>query len=642
MIAWVSFGLAFLICLLMIPGLRQVCFRLGWVALPRADRWHSQATPTMGGIAVFSAFTLSLSASLLALQLGVAHLSSQPIGQFNLQSWGFLAGSLVIFGLGVLDDIKHISPQAKLIGQISAAAIVILFGSTTNFFTPILSNSLLADFLNLLLTFLWLVGITNAINLLDNMDGLAGGIVLITTGLLAFLFWRAGNAGLVLVCLALMGANLGFLWFNFPPARLFMGDSGSMFLGFTLAALAIARQPQASNVFAILAVPSLLFLLPILDTLLVTITRLLRGASPVQGGRDHTSHRLIAFGFKERQVLVILYTAALLSGVLAVMIESAGYRLSLILVPILVAAFALAAAYLGGVKISPPSEKNDLIALEHPVIPDGSEVRSPSLAQIVLNLTFKRRLLEVSLDFVIILLAFYLSFVTRYGLNLSEERIGYFLQALPVALVVGYLSFFLNGVYRGVWRYVGVDESIYYFRASLSAVVVSALLIYSLYALRAANTAGAEAPPPMAAYSSALFLLFGVFLFLGLAMSRSSFRVLDRLFSLPARSAEEKVLIIGAGDAGEIALRWILMHPSLNYRPVGFIDEDPLKIGRSIHGVEVLGSVAQLEKILERQPVKGMILTGGDQAAGAAQARQIAASHGCWLRVFRLDFELQD
>jgi UDP-GlcNAc:undecaprenyl-phosphate GlcNAc-1-phosphate transferase len=140
------------------------------------------------------------------------------------------------------------------------------FLATTPFILPSIAN--------IILTFFWLVGITNAINLLDNMDGLASGVSLIAAGVLCYFFWRGGDDILLLLALALVGANLGFLVFNFPPAKIFMGDSGSLFLGFTLAALSIARRTQASNVFAVVGIPTLLFLLPILDTSLVTITRL--------------------------------------------------------------------------------------------------------------------------------------------------------------------------------------------------------------------------------------------------------------------------------------------------------------------------------------------------------------------------------
>jgi FlaA1/EpsC-like NDP-sugar epimerase len=182
------------------------------------------------------------------------------------------------------------------------------------------------------------------------------------------------------------------------------------------------------------------------------------------------------------------------------------------------------------------------------------------LVRVMLNLTFKRRLLEMILDFVIILLAFYLAFITRYGLFLSEVRLTLFTQALPVALGVSYLLFLLTGVYQSVWRYIGVDDFVRYFKAAAGSMLAVGGAVYLLYFLR--NDLGARSlysnvdslPPAFVAYSPSLFLLFAVFLFLGLATSRSSFRVLDRLFGQQARTNNARILIVGAGDAGEMGL----------------------------------------------------------------------------------------
>jgi len=183
------------------------------------------------------------------------------------------------------------------------------------------------------------------------MDGLAAGISLISSLILSFFFWYAGNQSLLYISIALAGSVLGFLIYNFPPASIFMGNSGSSFLGLTLAVLAIAREPQASNLFAVLGVPILIFLLPIIDVIFVTISRSIEGKSIVQGGVDHTSHRLIAFGFSERKVLIILFGIALIAGISAGLLEYANYWVSLILVPIMVVALTLLAIYLGGIKI---------------------------------------------------------------------------------------------------------------------------------------------------------------------------------------------------------------------------------------------------------------------------------------------------
>ena len=183
------------------------------------------------------------------------------------------------------------------------------------------------------------------------MDGLAGGIALISALILGFFFWKAGNQSLIYITIALAGSVLGFLIYNLPPASIFMGNSGSSFLGLTLAVLAIAREPQASNLFAVLGVPTLIFLLPIIDVTLVTISRSVEGKSILQGGVDHTSHRLIAFGFSERKTLIILFGAALIAGISAGLLEYANYWISLVLVPLMVIGFTILAIYLGGIKV---------------------------------------------------------------------------------------------------------------------------------------------------------------------------------------------------------------------------------------------------------------------------------------------------
>jgi UDP-GlcNAc:undecaprenyl-phosphate GlcNAc-1-phosphate transferase len=598
---YLTFGVALVLSLLLVPLVRQISLRSGYVARPREDRWHRQPTPILGGVGIFAAFLLSL--------LGTVMLG----GSWYQVRWGVLAGSGLIFLFGLYDDIRHLSPPAKLAGQILAAAVVVSQGVMTNFFTPRIPNVIVAQIPNILLTFIWLVGITNAINLLDNMDGLAGGIALITSGMLSFIFWRIGNPGLLTVSLALAGSVLGFLFFNFPPASIFMGDSGSQFLGFTLAVLAIAHQPQASNVIAVLGVPTLLFLLPILDTTLVTFTRLLRGQSPTQGGRDHTSHRLIAFGLSERQAVMVLYIVAFCAGLMAVVLESIQYWFSLVIMPILVIALALLTAYLGGMKImtSTPAQKSN-----------------QTITRIILELTFKRRLLEVALDFFVIGVTYYLSILFFFGFSIEPTGLELFLKTFPIVLAGTYVSFFVFGVYRGVWRYIGVGDLLRFLEATSGSALLVAGLVYLLY--------------PAQLNSLLIFILYAIFLFLGLAASRSSFKILDLLSGRQVRRAEQRVLICGAGDAGEMALRWILMNPHMDYHPVGFLDDDPFLLGRQIHGVEVLGKLENLEGLLVEKQIDGVIITANilENHELGEQLVTTCRQSGRWVRSLRLDFEL--
>ncbi len=423
MLVTFPFWIALVFSSLFVPLIRNISLRLGIVDTPKDDRWHKKPTPKVGGIAIFVAFIVAFLTTILLV-------SPAPV---NIQ-WALLAGSVITFLIGVLDDSKPLSPVAKLIGQILAAAIVVFFGRNLDFFD--------LEILNIIFTFGWLVGITNAINLLDNMDGLAGGIALIAALMLSLMFWQVKAFDLLLISLALGGATLGFLFFNFPPASVFMGDGGSLFLGFTLASLAIAKVPRASNLLAILGVPTLIFLLPILDTAMVTITRMLRGQSPAQGGKDHTSHRLIAFGFTERQTVLVLYLIALVSGIAGSFLESIDYNISLLLIPILLMFFTLLTAYLARIKVVTSSETQD-----HP----------GTFTRLMIGITGRGRVLEIILDLVIICVSYYLAFWLFFGVDHDILNSELFLSSLPIVIGAVYISFFALGVYGQVWQFIAIE-----------------------------------------------------------------------------------------------------------------------------------------------------------------------------------------
>lgn len=560
--------------------------------MPRKDRWHVKPTPTLGGIAMFIGFA----GSIFVFGLLKHNTKYWP--------WQILIPSLIMFTLGVIDDFKSIPPPPKFVVQLIASGIFIYFGDFIHFFPWPIAN--------IVLTFFWLVGISNAINLLDNMDGLAGGVSMITAGVLAYFFWREGSLPLLTLSLSLAGGIFGFLLFNFPPAKIFMGDSGSMLLGFTLAALAVVPHRQASNVFAIIGVPVLLFLLPILDTSLVTITRLMRGQSPAQGGTDHTSHRLIAFGLSERQAVLFLYGVALLSGISSALLEALNYDLSLVMIPILLISLAIFTAYLGRLK----------------VVTSINPTRG-SLGWLVQELTYKRRLFEITLDLAIIGCCYYLAFWTHTGLGMTHAGMQLFLRSWPLAMATAYLSFYLLGVYRGVWRYVGIDDLLRYARGVLGGSVATGVLLWIIFPNQ---------------YSPVIFLLYTVFLFLGISASRFSFQILDRIYIRQRRDETEGVLLYGAEDAGEIALRWILRNPTLGYRPIGFLDEDPMRWGRSIHGVDVIGGSEQLSTILVDRKIQGVIISSPAGIPAEILAKVVADCRvkGVWVKMMHLAFETID
>ncbi|NJD60359.1 MAG: hypothetical protein FIA98_13280 [Anaerolineae bacterium] len=393
-----------------------------------------------------------------------------------------------------------------------------------------------------------------------------------------------------------------------------MGDSGSMFLGFTLAALAIARRTQASNIFAIIGVPTLVFLLPILDTALVTITRILRGQSPAEGGKDHTSHRLVAFGLSERQAVLVLYAIAIVSGLASIGLDALDYDLSLVLIPILLIVLSLFVAYLARIKVV------------------ASEQEAPSgITRLIINLTFKRRIFELVFDLLLIGVTYYLAFWTRFGLNMTTTSMGLFLVSWPIVLGVTYGAFYLFRVYRGMWRYIGVNDLMRYAGAAFVSGGVSWGMIRFII--------------PNQPFTGDVFLLYTLYLLLGLSASRSSFLILDRFYSRKiSDKRSENVLLYGAEDAGEIALRWIERNPEIGYSVVGFLDDDSLKWGSNIHGVNILGDLSKLEQHILDKQVSGVIATT-DLLLKTPQGMQLqntCREMGVWIRVLHLEFELTE
>jgi UDP-GlcNAc:undecaprenyl-phosphate GlcNAc-1-phosphate transferase len=284
------------------PVVRRIALRLGVIDQPNARKIHVNPIPLLGGVAIYGAFIAAL--LLFGNRFRLNELASILIG-----------ASLVSF-LGVWDDRRGLSPLLKLAGQLVAASILVLTGVHVGTFPW--------EALNIALTLVWVVVVTNAMNLLDNMDGLSGGIGAIAA--IFFLLLAAMNDQYLVGALsaALVGACLGFLVYNFNPASIFMGDAGSLFLGFILAAVAIKlRFPEGIQIVTWM-VPVLILGLPLFDTALVIVSRLRRGFNPLTTpGKDHVSHRLVALNYTRREAVLICYLVCAGLGVIALFITQA-------------------------------------------------------------------------------------------------------------------------------------------------------------------------------------------------------------------------------------------------------------------------------------------------------------------------------
>jgi UDP-GlcNAc:undecaprenyl-phosphate GlcNAc-1-phosphate transferase len=300
--------LAFGIPLLLTPLIRRLAVAAGAIDQPGQRKVHQQPIPCWGGLGIF----LGFAAALVVIMPTVPFLSR---GQVH----GMLAGGLVVMVVGMIDDWRGISPLSKLLGQIAAAVVAVSFGVSVRFVSNPFGGMLSLGYLSIPLTVAWLVAITNALNLVDGLDGLAAGIAAISAGTVAIVSFSQG-VPLVGICSLMLGASaLGFLPHNWHPAKIFMKDAGSMFLGFTLACLAAIGMAKLATAFSLI-LPILILGIPISDMLLAIIRRLMRGQHIFTADGEHIHHRLLDMGLSHSQTVLVLYGVSLLLGGSAVLL----------------------------------------------------------------------------------------------------------------------------------------------------------------------------------------------------------------------------------------------------------------------------------------------------------------------------------
>jgi UDP-GlcNAc:undecaprenyl-phosphate/decaprenyl-phosphate GlcNAc-1-phosphate transferase len=523
------------------------------VAHPTGERWSEHPTPTFGGVGIFLGFAAGIA---LALATGGVHAHSEL--------FGILGGAALLFVAGLIDDVYTLPAAVKLAAQFGAAGIALAGGLSVQ----IVSNDALATVIGLL----WLVGMTNAFNLLDNMDGLAGTLAVIAAVFFAIDAVTVHQERLLLVVsLSLALASLGFLIFNFrpgKPALVFMGDSGSQVLGFTLGALGLATSWKvAETTIATLLLPVLVLAIPILDTALVTAVRMREGRPIHQGGKDHTSHRLVRGGLSEQKTVVLLAAIAAGLGATALAYSVLGdYRITLVGVLVTFALLVQFAGFLVDL------ERGQLA--EEEVVPGGWMLRT-----VVLH---RRRLFEVLLDFVLISACFTAAyFLIVQGTGTTYQR-HVFTVALPAVLVTRYIAFILLGLYQGIWRFAGSREA----GSIVVGVVVSELAAVGIVV----------ATTPLGDFPYSVFVLDALLCMPVVGASRFGERALFRARSTLRERDGRRTLIVGAGRSGRSLLRELRETPG--ERVVGFVDDDPRLHRRRLLGVPVRGGTLDIERIL--------------------------------------------
>lgn len=331
-----GFLITFALSLLLVPLVRIFCLKNNFLDKPEKRKIHKKPVPSLGGIAIWLA---TISGSSLLFLISSHH-------SFNIEIFGIFAGASILFVTGLIDDIYDIHPVIKLIIQIFAALVAFILGVRIEILSnPIGSDPISLGIFGMPLTVLWLVGITNAVNFIDGIDGLAGGIIAIMAITLGIVAIHSGQPGSALVASILAGASMGFLVFNFYPAKIFMGDSGSLFSGFVLAGLSVAGVVKSVAVSVLL--PVLIFTVPIFDMFFSVIRRVLKGNNPMKPDKEHIHHKLLKSGLSQNRTVAVLYIFCIAGGTIATFMvnEHVTFLVLIIFILIFMASFSSLAKF---------------------------------------------------------------------------------------------------------------------------------------------------------------------------------------------------------------------------------------------------------------------------------------------------------
>jgi UDP-GlcNAc:undecaprenyl-phosphate GlcNAc-1-phosphate transferase len=563
---------------------KPLAHRAGAVARPRGDRWHQRPIPMLGGLAL-AAGTLAAVA---------------PLVDPGAPLFVIVVGAAASVAVGLVDDLRPLKPQTKLTAQLLVAAAVV----STGLRLPVTG----VVWLDVLVSLLWLVALSNAFNLLDNMDGLAAGVAGIAALAHAVLFAATGETAAAALSAALAGACAGFLLYNSHPASMFMGDAGSLFLGFTVGGLSLvasAGTPAGSP--AALLLPGLIVLVPIFDSAFVTVHRFAAGRPISQGGRDHASHRLVAAGFSERQAVAALYAAAAVSAVVALATARYGIADSGVAIGLLGVGVLLFGVFLGRVG-------GDTAA----VAGDAVKRRLPAAS------AYGRQAGAFAIDLLLVAIAYYAAYRLRFEQTYAAEE-PLFIASLPLVVAAKMVAFAAFRTYQGLWRHTSLADLVRLAQAVVAGEVLAVLGILAFFRFYQ--------------YSRALFVVDAVLLLLFLGGSRAAARLMAEGLR-PKAAGRKPVVIYGAGDAGLMVLREVRSNGALGREAVAFLDDDPALARTELHGLRVAGGADHLDDLLRTTAVAELVVSSAKIAPDRlALVRDVCEAHGVTIVRSVLRFE---
>jgi UDP-GlcNAc:undecaprenyl-phosphate GlcNAc-1-phosphate transferase len=580
----IVFSIPILISLLITPWVIRYATRIGAMDQPNERKIHHRPIPRLGGLVIYVSFFVSLGVLQTLSPESFSVISLAPTKGVMLT-----IALVLVLGLGIFDDLRPRTPTQKLIVQLVAGTLAYSAGFRFGAVTDPLGRGLLdLGMFDYPATLLWIVGITNAFNLIDGLDGLAGGVAVIASFTIFGIALLKNDMSTAIMALIMAGAVVGFLRYNFNPARIFLGDSGSLFLGFALSVFSLQSSTKGSTALAIL-VPILSLGLPIMDTLLSMLRRLLGSVLPEKArskpflrrfslmflpDSGHIHHRLMARGFSHRTAVLFLYLVSCVFGIGAFAITVAsGVGASLIVIAVIVAT---------------------AIGVRQLHYKEMAVLRNGLLLPIYDWHMMNRRFFQGFLDLAFILIAYTSAFLVVYHGSPPAEMQQKLLVTLALVGGIKLIVFYLSGQYKGTFRHLGIGDVL----RTVKTVVLSELIAGGVLALL---------PDPWRVRNVPL-LLFDFYFLLSLAGGiRISFHILTYFFRRE-HNGGKRVLIYGADGPGDLTLQHILSDQTLNMSPVGFLDDSPQLEGKRLDGYPIYGGHWVLPRILKTMRIDQILI----------------------------------
>lgn len=613
-------ALAFCFSFVLTPPVIQLAKFIGVIDKPDARKIHKVPVPRMGGLAPFiSFFSTGLIIYFIIPDVNMPEYMSSI-------NWLIISASfIIILLLGVCDDIFILKPGQKFFVQILAGSLIYLAGIRFSSFTLPFSHGIInLGILSYPLTVFWVVGITNAFNLIDGLDGLASGIAAVSSLTIASIALLHNDTTIVAISLALTGSLLGFLRYNFNPAKIFLGDSGSLFLGFTLAFLSIQSATKGSTAFSIL-IPVLVIGIPIIDTLISMLRRMLNWFLPEHSlkssvlikihsmflpDKRHIHHQLLASGLSQRQAVMLLYFVSFTFGFSAYLITAGSINASTAIIALGIA-IIIVAKKLGYREI--------LI------------VKNGILLKLYRFTFLQHRLIQMILDVISVFAAFFLAALFSSMFSLFNFGKVYLIYSMIIICSLQLISFVLRGLYKQTVQLAGIGDYLQMAKSTFIAIIITAAAVYFFPLPGGWNW--------ISTHSGIFITLDFYFLITLVAGSRIAFHILNYIFTKDSNKGR-RILIYGAGYKGLISLQALLHFGSEAKKLIGFLDDNPALEGKYLNGYPIFGSHWKLEGLIKRNSIEEIIVASENINTNVLnKIKEIAFRNNILVRISSMEFK---